>query len=284
MGIDTIDFSDNALIRTQKEIVMAFRLNKHGSKHIENANGADKIFRRKAFFVIALVIFFGGMICGFFLDRIIYPSRKEVNSVPKVINVHEEASVSSKEDRLNKRFRAFRGKTDQLSGPGHSQGDNASRIASLGYLSGYKPVPKEVGVLTYDKHLTCEGLNFMASGHGSEALLLSMDGRVLHKWYLDAPSIWPDYDYDKRDHDGFWRRAHLSENGDVLAIFDWIGLAKMDKDSNLLWSYAGKAHHDLYIAADDHIFVLDRAFRKVGINLVGSSSDRGLLLASPVSA
>jgi hypothetical protein len=56
----------------------------------------------------------------------------------------------------------------------------------------------------------------------------------------------------------FWRRAYLLENGDVLAIFEGFGLIKVDKDSNLLWTAANQAHHDLAFGPGGEIYLLTR--------------------------
>ena len=57
---------------------------------------------------------------------------------------------------------------------------------------------------------------------------------------------------------GCWRRARLLPGGDLLAIFEGHGLVKLDKRSRLIWSYAGKCHHDLDLDADGNINVLTR--------------------------
>ena len=56
----------------------------------------------------------------------------------------------------------------------------------------------------------------------------------------------------------FWHRAHLMPNGDLLAIFDGIGIVKLDKQSNVLWQNRNGAHHDLYVAENGDIYLLTR--------------------------
>src|SRR5262249_34666921 len=40
------------------------------------------------------------------------------------------------------------------------------------------------------------------------------------------------------------------------------GLVKLDKDSNLIWAYAGNAHHDLDVADDGTIYTLAQTILK----------------------
>jgi hypothetical protein len=133
------------------------------------------------------------------------------------------------------------------------------RLLSLGYLSGSVPASETAGVTIYEPEEAWEGLSFFTSGHGPVAILADMNGRVLHTWEYDFWDVWPDFDVPKNNIDTqFWRRAYLFENGDVLAIYDWLGMIKIDKDSNLLWAHPGLCHHDLYVAHDGRIHVLEQ--------------------------
>lgn len=252
---------------------MPFKLTKSGSKQTENSAGNDKALGWQAI-LPALIIFLIGMISGFFVYRGggARPFSGKASKLSQGSNdVRTENSSKAysiphmphKRFRGKRRFRPYQKKTNQPASIGHTKRDEMSEIMALGYLSGYKVAPKEVGVLVHDERSAFQGLNFMVSGHAPEALLLSMDGQMLHKWHMGAPTVWPDLLYDKMHDYDYWRRAYLFENGDVLAIFERIGLIKIDKDSNLLWSYDGKCHHDLYVAADGRIFVLEAETRNI---------------------
>ncbi|NOZ21981.1 MAG: hypothetical protein GXP25_12945 [Planctomycetes bacterium] len=138
------------------------------------------------------------------------------------------------------------------------------RLHSIGYLAGSKPAPPRQGVTVYDPQRAYAGYNLVVSGHAPEAILMDMSGRELHKWACDVHRAWPDFKIEK--HVGanetqlhtFWRRAHLMPNGDLFAIFEGIGLIRLDKDSNIIWSLRNGAHHDLYVARDGRIYVLTR--------------------------
>jgi hypothetical protein len=132
------------------------------------------------------------------------------------------------------------------------------RLETLSYLPGHHPAPAAKNVTIYNETKAYNGLNLYCSGHGPEAILMDMKGNQLHSWQYDITKVWEkEYDPLIPEHQ-FWRRVHLLENGDLLAIFEGYGLIKLDKDSNLVWSYARKAHHDLYIMPDGKIYVLTR--------------------------
>jgi len=137
------------------------------------------------------------------------------------------------------------------------------RLRSIGYLSGSEPMPLQSHVTVYDASRTYDGLNFYTSGDEPGAVLMDMRGRVIHRWtysYVDAwkrsperPELRP-----SPKGSGFWRRAHLFENGDVLAVIDGLAILKVDRNSNLLWVAFGGYHHDLEVMEDGTIFVLTR--------------------------
>jgi len=136
------------------------------------------------------------------------------------------------------------------------------RLLSIGYLPGSQPVPVNSGVVVYEKAKTWDGLNFYTSGDFPGAVLMDMTGRVLHKWkykFLDAWNRFPGSERPRTiKTGGFWRRARLFPNGDVIAIYDWLGIIKIDKDSNLIWAQFGGYHHDLDLLPDGRVVTLLR--------------------------
>jgi hypothetical protein len=144
------------------------------------------------------------------------------------------------------------------------QRERIAQLEAIGYLSGSVEASDLAGVTLHDRERAYQGLNFYTSGHAPEAILMDMDGRVLHRWRHDFLDIWPDYPKDwLHTGAGFWRRAYLYENGDILAIFEGMGIIKLDKDSNLLWASPVRAHHDLHVTPEGDIYVLTREGRMV---------------------
>jgi hypothetical protein len=133
------------------------------------------------------------------------------------------------------------------------------KLRAVGYLGGYEQAPPEAGVTTHDESHAWNGLNFMGSGHFPGAILMDMEGNVIHEWRYDFRRAWPHYPrgkkYDVPEMD-FWFRVHLFENGDVLAVFTGLGIIRIDKDSNLIWRELNGSHHDFSVMDDGSVYVL----------------------------
>jgi hypothetical protein len=132
------------------------------------------------------------------------------------------------------------------------------KLIGLGYLQGYEATEKNDGVTIYKKEKAYSGINLVLSGHAPEAFLMSMDGKILHRWqYKIASKIWSGNLEGKKVAGAYWRRAYVYPNGDLLAIYDNIGMIKLDKNSNLLWEFASPTpHHDLDLGENGNIHVL----------------------------
>jgi len=137
------------------------------------------------------------------------------------------------------------------------------KLASLPYLSGVNKAPDSQNVTIFDETLAYDGLNFFVSGHGPEAMLMDMEGRILHKWRFSFQDAWPDpLPFEESYlHKTFWRRARLFPNGDVLAVFEGIGIIRVDRESNLLWELSNRSHHDIFVK-EDTVFTLTRNWRE----------------------
>ncbi|MAE59906.1 MAG: hypothetical protein CMJ49_00965 [Planctomycetaceae bacterium] len=135
------------------------------------------------------------------------------------------------------------------------------RLNSIGYLPGSQPPLDARNVTVNERDFAFDGLNLVVSGHASEAILVDMNGRELHKWQCDKNRAFPDLGEELRTNHQYtcWRRAHLMPNGDMLAIFGGLGIVKLDKDSNVIWSKRNNAHHDVHVASDGRIYLLGRA-------------------------
>ena len=146
------------------------------------------------------------------------------------------------------------------------------QLGALGYLGGIEPAPQIDGVIVHDRARAYEGVNLYVAGHAPEAILMDMEGNVLHTWVGDLAQLEAaDGEPDAMQY--FWVRAHLFPSGDILAIHDGITMVKLDKDSNLLWEYARKPHHDMDVTDDGRIYVLAREAR-----LVANISDTAPIL------
>jgi hypothetical protein len=158
---------------------------------------------------------------------------------------------------------------DGAAGTAEAAAKAPEALLAVPYLQGYRPAG--AGAETVAVHRPGDlwpGLNFYTSGHDSEAVLLDMAGRVLHRWGYALRDLRPELYADPATRGQirkleYFRRARLLPTGEVLAIFEGMGLVKLDPESNLLWAYRGGAHHDLDVADDGRVFVLDREGKEI---------------------
>jgi len=125
-----------------------------------------------------------------------------------------------------------------------------------------------MGLTKYDASKTNDGVTFYLISPLQKAELLSMDGKVIHTWHLPYSKIWKDGDpiVDPiEDKDIAWEFAYPFPNGDILVIFRanykvpyGYGMAKIDKDSNLIWKNLDTFHHELDVTADGRIFAISQ--------------------------
>lgn len=101
------------------------------------------------------------------------------------------------------------------------------------------------------------GYTLMVARFSTSAFLLDMKGRVIHRWDMPLSKAWPHPTHiqpGKNEPLVYIEKAWLYPNGDLLAVFinsgdapTGYGIVKMDKDSNVLWTYDEFAHHDVYV-------------------------------------
>jgi len=137
-------------------------------------------------------------------------------------------------------------------------------LEAIGYLDAYAAAGEAYGVTVYDADRAYNGLNLYTSGHAPEAVLMDMGGKVLHTWRYEFAAVWPErVAHFEQPNAQYWRRVHLYDNGDLLAIFAGFGLIKLDKNSNLLWTYSKACHHDLFVTDEGTIYTLIRKARQI---------------------
>ncbi len=146
---------------------------------------------------------------------------------------------------------------------GHDQSNQlveAEQLMALGYIDSSSTFFDRDGVTKLIESRSQPGHNLYLSAHASEAVLMDMDGAIIHTWGIDAdqlaglptpphmPDPWPP----------FWRKVHLLDGGDLLAIHEGYGVVRLDRESKIRWIVPNGAHHDLWETDDGRIFVLAR--------------------------
>jgi hypothetical protein len=135
------------------------------------------------------------------------------------------------------------------------------------------------GVTVNDPKHASQGYTLYTSAGDAAAHLVDMDGRVLHEWRRPYSDVWNEQAEVKKPRPDtliLMDKARLLPNGDLLAIYaaagdtPWgYGMVKMDRDSNVIWSYLAHTHHDFDIAPDGRILVLTNAFTSDDIDGLG---------------
>ena len=138
-------------------------------------------------------------------------------------------------------------------------------LEALGYLGGSEPTPDQSGVIRWDKARAGTGVNLYSSGHAATALLVGMDGAVLHTWSKPYAEAFPDRPTTNDKASGAWRRVALRpEDGHLLAIYDGLGLVHLDARSRVVWASANRAHHDVRWRPDGSVLTLTRILHAEG--------------------
>lgn len=123
------------------------------------------------------------------------------------------------------------------------------------------------GVTVYIPDKAQEGLTLYTSGSEAAAYLIDMNGNVRHEWRRRFSTVWqPDAGWvanPQPDEFVHFRNAHVFPNGDLLALYEGnadtpygYGVVKFDSNSEVIWSYPGRAHHQLSVGPDGKIYVL----------------------------
>jgi hypothetical protein len=145
------------------------------------------------------------------------------------------------------------------------QEQEIERLLAIGYASGKMPARSVSGVVHHVREAVSAGLNLYTSGHAAEAMLMDSDGKALHVWSKPYHEVaWRKKKKTKLNEEAsplgteYWRRVHLYENGDLLALYEGQGLIKLDRNSKVLWVNSAHIHHDFEVLENGDILVLSR--------------------------
>lgn len=122
------------------------------------------------------------------------------------------------------------------------------------------------GVTVYQPGMAQEGVTLYTSSGDAAAYLVGMRGRVLHTWRRPYSTVWEEgvgIPKPKPDTHVWFRNAVVYPNGDLLVVYEAVGdtpygygLVRLDRNSELLWSYFGRAHHDVAVGPAGRIYAL----------------------------
>lgn len=117
------------------------------------------------------------------------------------------------------------------------------------------------GVTVYAPDKIQDGITLITSmwDHTNGIKLIDRDGSVIHEWRISLKDIWPEAPHVRKPFGNWNFQIHgvkLYPNGDVL--FNYKGLVKMDKCSNVIWKLFRETHHSIYEDKDKNLWVADK--------------------------
>lgn len=127
----------------------------------------------------------------------------------------------------------------------HIDSSPNNTLRSLPYLDWMAVEESAVksGVTKYNEKLSCKGINLFCLSALSTAFLMDMSGRILHTWSSGKNIA--------------FQHVQMCENGDLIGGVYHRRLARLDWNSNLKWIKFMRFHHDIAVAANKDIYVLD---------------------------
>jgi hypothetical protein len=138
--------------------------------------------------------------------------------------------------------------------------DEMAMLQSLGYADYVEPTEEGEGVLVHDASRAWQAPTLVTVRPRRAALLLGMDGEVLHQWTHGT--------------EGVWERATLLPDGDLLAIGwhqnrqrDRRNLVRLGWDGTVRFDQELDIHHDVTPAPDGRLSALVLELRDVGRKL-----------------
>ena len=170
--------------------------------------------------------------------------------------IHAEKYASAEEKALKPDLLGTSSKTPEIRNHQPLNEEKINELLSLPYLQGYVRAPKHTNTVLYKKRLSESGANFYLSSGNSEMFLIDMKGNILHTWHTPNNDAYP-----------LTSNAILLRNGDIILSLGYKGVVKMDKNSNILWSYPTAPHHDLDIDTEGNIYLITGKRKSVSEDL-----------------
>jgi hypothetical protein len=127
------------------------------------------------------------------------------------------------------------------------------------------------GVTQYVAEESQAGWTAYSSGHDSVVIVIDAEGEEVHRWsapysqvFHEGHDVWRGIP----DHCIFIRRFRVDSEGEILVQYETpvsspngCGLARLDQDGNVLWTYDRYAHHDFAVLDDGSIYALTHDIR-----------------------
>ena len=87
-------------------------------------------------------------------------------------------------------------------------------------------------------------------GWRPEVRLLDRSGRLVHRWRLNPPALFPDSLDQRRIGQRYIHGSHLQPDGTLLVNFGQVGTVQVDACDTVEWRRAARSHHSIASAED----------------------------------
>lgn len=131
-----------------------------------------------------------------------------------------------------------------------------AQLLSSPYLAGSRLAEGQSGVTVYDPERSFPGLDFYVSGHAAEAILMDAEGHGVARWAYPADAAFPETAVALQL--DYWRRAQVLPDGSLVALYQGLGIVRIDRRSRRLWAYKGPVFNDLFVAPDGSVYTLSK--------------------------
>lgn len=128
------------------------------------------------------------------------------------------------------------------------------------------------GLTQSDESRMQPGYTLYTAADSAQAILLDEQGHVAHRWEAPFSQVWPQGKQVSgwlEDRSIYIRRAHVFPNGDLLALYEspahtpnGCGMARLDRDGKVLWTFDENTHHDFCLADNGAIVTLTHDIRR----------------------
>lgn len=211
-------------------------------------------FRKLAKIALAAVLMAGMFLTGFVVHRNRLPPYELLTGLYRNINLRY-AAYQFRTQRPGTWYPSQHEPSSQLTA------ERQARLRAVPYLQGYSRATGASGVIKHDEGHTSPGETLLLSAHGPEAYIIRMDGSKVHGWTKSLREVWPDYRESPADFDlnrapgtSYWRSARMLPDGGIVALFDQIGIIRLDRASRLVWATRCRCHHALALDRDGSIY------------------------------
>lgn len=176
------------------------------------------------------------------------------------ISTFREIQDARRTRMVEEQFRALSGSSGQ---------DQGQTLAALGYASGYETAGAMSGIQVAVPAEMEPGCTLLYSSHDPRIFAVNDSGDIIFEQKTRADEIWPDFTLNTSDpwqtpqlpappERMYPRRAQIADNGDILVLFEYFGLARISRSGEVVWKTNKNIHHDFELLPDGRTVTLGR--------------------------